>query len=81
MYVIFNKIHTFTSKGGEVMLFSYRNCIAKFGTDYGIKKEIQKQKKKNEKILAKIDSNYKSVLKENGRKLPTLFFKELSIEN
>ncbi len=44
-------------------------------------KEIQKQKKKNEKILAKIDSNYKSVLKENGRKLPTLFFKELSIEN
>ena len=44
-------------------------------------KEIQKQKKKNEKILAKIDSNYKSVLKENGRKLPTSFFKELSIEN
>lgn len=44
-------------------------------------KEIQKQIKKNEKILAKIDANYKSVLRENGRKLPSSFFKELAIEN
>lgn len=44
MYVFFDLLNTFALKGGAVMLFSYRNCIAKFGTDYKIKNEIQNKK-------------------------------------
>ena len=42
--------------------------------------EIEKQKKRNNKLLAKIDENYKSVLREHGKKLPSSFFEELGIE-
>lgn len=44
MYVFYCNITTITKKGDVGMLYSYQECIRKFGSDYRIKKEIQNKK-------------------------------------